>query len=153
MSRSESAMKAYLMTFAIMVTMNVALFALVPIRPAPPLPEKPPAPHPAIVGDWQDEGNSNLLRITPTETLFIVGGNLNNGDGLTAAHTIDWNTNPYKIELRPRAQPNRLIPGVFKLEGDRLRLALRTFPPAPDKQGSLDFSNADTRIDYRRVGK
>jgi hypothetical protein len=131
---------------------NVALFALVPIRPAPPMPEKPLSPLHMILGDWQEVGNaSHVLRITPTETIFIVGGKISEGDGLTVTHTIDWTTNPLKIELQPRSQRERLIPGVLKFEGDRMKLALRTFNPSPDKDGPLDFANADTRIEYQRI--
>jgi hypothetical protein len=135
-------------------TLNAISLALVPDRPAPPTPEKPQSPRALIVCDWQDVNNPNhRLRITPTETIFFVGGQIHEADGLTATHTIDWTASPFRIELRPRNERDRIIPGVFKLEGDRLKFGLRTFNPGPGKGGPVDFSNADTRIEYQRVGK
>ena len=141
----------YLIALVTMATVNVALPALVPDRAAPPKPQMPPSPRELILGDWRNIHTNGILRITPTETIFISAGKIQEGDGLTATHTIDWTRNPTTIELRPRAQPERVIPGVLKLEGDRLELALRTFPPAVDRDGPVDFNNADLRIDYVRV--
>ena len=90
-------------------TVNAISLALVPDRPAPPTPEKPQSPRQLIVGDWQDVNNPNhRLRITPTETIFLVGGQIREMDGLTATHTIDWTASPFRIELRPRNERDRI---------------------------------------------
>ncbi len=144
--------RAYFIAWVITGAVNAALVSLLPDRPAPPMPQKPPSPHQLIVGDWRDVGDPNrILCITSTETIFIVHGKVQEGDGLTATHTIDWTANPFKIGLQPRTDKGRFIPGVFTLEGDTLKLGLRTFNPGPDKVGPLDFSNADLRIDYQRA--
>ena len=123
------------------------LAVAVPDRPAPPMPEKPPAPQQLVVGDWQDMSTpSYVLRITPTDTMFVVNGAVSAADGLTAAYTIDWTKSPATIDFMPK-QRGGTMPGILKLEGDKLTIALRT----NGNNRPLDFKSGDLLLHYQRV--
>jgi uncharacterized protein (TIGR03067 family) len=88
------------------------------------------------------------LRITPSETVFLINGQPSQGDGLTANYSIDVKRNPIAIEFRPKQRGGKM-PGILKLEGDTLIMGLTTsgeMPPA-------DFASADMVGHYKRVRK
>jgi uncharacterized protein (TIGR03067 family) len=126
------------------------LAVAVPDRPAPPSAEKPPSPQEMIYGDWQDMNTPGFIfRITPTETLFITNGTISAADGLTATYKIDWTKSPTAIDFVPK-QRGGLMPGIFKIEGNKLTLALQT---GGDKRPT-DFQSGGTLIlHYQRVKK
>ena len=105
-------------------------------RPAKPEVQK--SPQERIIGDWQvvklASGtprmeypiNANMvLRITPTETTFLVNGQPSQADGLTAKFTADWSSNPVAITFTPK-QRGGTMPGIIRLDGDTLILGLTT---------------------------
>ena len=86
-----------------------------------------------IIGDWAareagirhaamelDAINHNaVLRITPSETIFMVNGQPSQGDGLTANYSIDWARNPIAIDFMPKQRGGKM-PGILMLDGDTL---------------------------------
>jgi uncharacterized protein (TIGR03067 family) len=124
-----------------------ALAVAVPDRPAPMAPEMPPDPKTMILGDWRDAGTPNYtLRFTPTESFFLVGGKTSEVDGLTAIYAIDWSTDPTTITFMPKQRGGKM-PGLFKLEGDKLTLGLRTGGGMQPR----DFKSCDLVLHYHRV--
>jgi uncharacterized protein (TIGR03067 family) len=147
--------------------MRVALVLTVlavaaPVRPDRfSRPEEPKRPQDQIVGDWQlvklarglalgeqAVNDNRVLRITPTDTVFMMNGQPSVGDGLTANYTIDWSKSPAVITFMPKQRGGKML-GIFKIEGDTLVVALNTGggqPPA-------DFASAAMIGHYKRVGK
>ena len=66
----------------------------------------------------------------------------------TAGYSINWATNPIRIEFRPK-QRGGTLPGILKFEGDMLILALTSSPD----QGPQDFATAQMLGHYKRVGR
>lgn len=131
-----------------------------PERPARPE-EQQASPQQQLMGDWQlvklglgapggpNAVNGNLvLRISASETLFIINGQPSQGDGLTANYTIDWKTNPVAITFMPK-QRGGTMPGILKLEGDTLIMGLTT----SGQNRPADFGSAQMVAYYTRVGK
>jgi uncharacterized protein (TIGR03067 family) len=111
------------------------------------MPDTEPTPRSPLLGDWQDTSTpSYTFRVTPTETFFIISGKTSAVDGLTATYTIDWTTNPASIMFMPKQRGGKM-PGLVKLEGDRMTLGLRT------GGGELprDFKACDLVLHYNRV--
>ncbi len=112
------------------------------------------------MGDWQLESLglgiprvqgatiNAVLRILPAETIFMINGMASEADGLTARYTIDWSRNPPAIDFMPKQRGGKM-PGILKLEGDRLTIGLTT---SGDMRPS-DFADAQMVARYKRVGK
>lgn len=134
-----------------------------PVRPERnyPSPEELKPLQEQIVGDWQlvklahgtprmehAVTNNMVLRITPSETVFLVNGQPSQGDGLTANHSIDWARNPIAIDFMPKQRGGKM-PGILKLDGDTLIMGLTT---SGDVRPA-DFDSAQMLGHYKRVGK
>jgi uncharacterized protein (TIGR03067 family) len=133
-----------------------------PVRPERnyPRPEEPKPLREQIIGDWllvkiangtprmEYAPVNNVLRITPSETIFMIDGKASAGDGLTAAYSIDWATSPISIEFRPK-QRGGTLPGILKVEGDMLILGLTS----SKDQGPQDFASAHLVAHFTRVRK
>jgi uncharacterized protein (TIGR03067 family) len=102
-----------------------------------------------IFGDWQDRNNKILvIRIMPTESIFLVNGKPSPADGLTATYAIDWSKNPVAIDFIARGG-GRKLEGILKLEGDRLILAL----PLNNATRPTDFGPGNQVLHYQRIRK
>jgi uncharacterized protein (TIGR03067 family) len=134
-----------------------------PVRPERNYPraEEPKPLQEQIIGDWQlvklahgtprmeHAINHNMvLRITPSETVFIVNGQPSQADGLTANYSIDWARNPIAIDFMPKQRGGKM-PGILKLDGDTLIMGLTT---GGDVRPA-DFASAQMLGHYKRVGK
>ena len=129
--------------------MLVALFVALPDRPDPTPREKPKLPHEMLLGDWGVDGGTNaasIWRIMPTEAIWISGGVPMDGNGLTATYTIDWTKNPVTINLNPK-RGGVAMPGILRLEGDRLIMALNT----GGGQRPAQFENAPWIHTFHRI--
>jgi uncharacterized protein (TIGR03067 family) len=128
-------------------------------RPAKP--DEPKSPHEQIIGDWQvvklASGTPRVeypinvtmvLRITPTETTFLVNGQPSEADGLTAKYTVDWSTNPVTVTFMPKQRGGKM-PGIIQLDGDTLILGLTT----SGDMRPADLASAQLLAHYKRVGK
>lgn len=146
--------------------MRAALFLSVLAIAAPARPERTPraeqprSPQEQFIGDWRlvkvgsgtprrewDVSNM-VLRVAASETIFMVDGVPSKEDGLTAAYSIDWSTNPAVITFRPKQRGGQM-PGILKIEGDTLTLGLTT----SGEQRPGDFASAQMIAYYKRVGR
>jgi uncharacterized protein (TIGR03067 family) len=127
----------------------LAIFAVVvPDRQDPTPKEAKPLPA-QLLGDWQDRNNKILVfRIMTAESVFLVNGQPNPADGLTATYSIDWTKNPVAIDFIARGG-GRELNGILKLEGDRLTLAL----PLNNSARPSDFGPGNLVLPYQRVRK
>ncbi len=124
-------------------------------------PEEPKPLQEQIIGEWQlvklahgtprlehAVTNNMALRITPSETVFLVNGQPSQGDGLTANYSIDTSRNPIAIDFMPKQRGGKM-PGILKLEGDILIVGLTT---SGDVRPA-DFASAQMLGHYKRVAK
>lgn len=143
------------------------MLVALPDRPDLTPRQKPSTPQAMILGDWHLEklefsgragdnpaGLTRVFRISETETLFIMNGQPSPADGLTATYKIDWSANPIAIDLMPK-QRGGVMPGILRLEGDRMIVALNTDGGKINDVGAgnrpTDFKNAPMTGYYRRV--
>src|SRR5438874_11799702 len=112
------------------LVMLAVLVSAVPDRPDPtPKPEMKP-PHEQIVGDWRYVSDAKdgtqrpgtpdfVLRIRPTESIWIERDQPSPANGFTAKVSFDWTKNPVHFDLKPN-HGGPVIQAIVKLDGDRL---------------------------------
>ena len=141
------------------VLMLAVMVIALPDRPDQTPRQKAPSPQMQLLGDWQLEalqfsGQNGknavapncVFRINTSDTVFLVNGRPSEGDGLTANYKIDLSRTPFAIDLMPK-QRGGVMPGLLKIEGDRLILAITT--NGADRP--TDFNSAQMVAYYRRM--
>src|ERR1022692_3627889 len=95
----------------------IAVFAVaVPDRRDP----TPNRPNGQLVGEWVNRDHpASVLRIMPSESLFLLRGQPSLEDGFTATYVVDWSKDPVTIDFTAK-HGGRKIPCILKLDGDRL---------------------------------
>ena len=96
---------------------------------------------------WQDLKTPNqMLRFTPSESVFCINGKPSPEDGLTATYSIDWSKKPVTIDFMPRHRGGKLE-CILKLEGDRLTLSI----PRNSNQRPTDFDSGNLVVQFQRI--
>ena len=121
-----------------------AVFAIaVPDRPDP----TPKQPNNQLVGEWVNRSHpASVLRIMPSESVFILRGQPSLEDGFTAAYVVDWSKNPVTIDFTAK-HDGRKIECILKVEGDRLSVA----QPLNNDPRPASFAGAQAVQHYQRL--